>query len=214
MVECRWRDTNSPFTFTNNWHSNRKYAGVQGFHVPATLGDLPMSNMQELNICHKISAYKSLTHHTPLNHTHSRPFLPQPLLTVTKRPALSHIPQPTWLLAIKRKKIYTLAVTLFNFMDANPLLKCDLTNVLLSEKSQNHTEITSLRCIRQVQTCWVKPSSTSLSSSLTSNHKGRLLHPNEQNVSHINLQTARQNWLESVITPVSHRTLTHLLFMR
>ena len=51
------------------------------------------------------------------------------------------------------REAHTLAEALFIFMDANPWLKSDLTNILRSEKSQNHTEMTSLRCIRQVQTC-------------------------------------------------------------
>ena len=67
-----------------------------------------MCNMQEFNIYHKINAYKSLTNHTLPNHTHSKPFLLQLLLTLTKGQSFL-TPQPTWLLATKRKKIYTLA---------------------------------------------------------------------------------------------------------
>ena len=178
-----------------------------------------MCNMQGFNIYHKINDYKSLTNHTQPNHIHLRPFLLQPLLTLTKGQS-SLTPQPIWLLATKSKKIYTLAwkwkslsrptlcdpmdytvqgilqvrilewvafpfsrgssqprdqaqvshiaggfftswatredhtlaEALLIFMDANPWLKSDLTNILTSEKSQNHTEMTSLRCIRQVQT--------------------------------------------------------------
>ena len=81
------------------------------FTYPSILVDIPVSNMQGLNICHMVSDFKALTQ----NHTHSSPFSSSTPTLTDQRPKVSHTLQPTWLLAIKIKDIYTLANTLFVF---------------------------------------------------------------------------------------------------